>query len=63
MDYLGNIKMIVYFNEQYFDQNSFGQSAVQRRSRFEQKQVDQTKPSWLYGKVLTNYLEDEVYYI
>ena len=36
---------------------------MNRRSRFEQKQVDQAKPSWLYGKVLTNYLEDEVNYI
>ena len=58
-DYLGNMRAIVYFTEEVFNQNQYGDASVQKRSKFIARQMDQTKPSWLDGTLQTNMLADE----
>ena len=54
MNYLGNIKLVVFSTEQEFDQETYGVGAIAARSRFWTRQIDQTKPTWLDGRILTN---------
>jgi len=54
VEYLGNMKLVVYMGEQVFNQQEYGSAAIETRSRFLSKQVDNTKPSWLDGRTISN---------
>ena len=58
IDYLGNMRMVVYTDEQLFQLNDFS-VGYSKKSRFFTAQVDQTKPTWFDGRFLKNYIEDE----
>ena len=57
-EYLGNIKMFFLTEEYVFNQDKFDDEAVVKRTRQFYKQVDNLKPNWLSGDMLTNVLED-----
>ena len=40
MDYLGNFKFVIYMSEEAFDQETYGEGAIQKRSRFWTRQID-----------------------
>lgn len=63
MKYLGNLKMVIYTTEQEFNQEGYGDETIVTRSRFWTRQIDQTKPTWLDGRMLFNQLEDEIAYL
>ena len=43
-----------------FNQQKFGEDTITQRTRIFSKQVDQTRPNWLSGRIKTNLLEDDV---
>ena len=61
MDYLGNMQMVVYTDEEAFRLKDFEQE-IERRSRFFTKQVDNSKPVWFDGTYTLNLVEDETSY-
>ena len=59
INYLGNMRSVVYFSDAAFKQNQYGAASVKRTSKFFTQQTDNFKPSWLFGQVVTNLLIDE----
>jgi len=49
MDYLGNIRAYIYMTEQTFALNEYGESTINKRSRFYQQQLENTAPTFLPG--------------
>ena len=54
MDYLGNIRMIFLVTEQAFNPQEYGEDAILTRSKIYTKQIDNTKPQWIDGRLIMN---------
>ena len=62
--YLGNMSMVFLSTTQVFNQQNFEEGTiVEARSRIFHRQIDQTKPTWLDGKLTVSQLEDEIEYL
>ena len=62
VDYLGNMQIIYYIDEEFFQLQDY-ENSIERRSRFFMKQVDNMKPTWFDGRYRKNYVEDEISYL
>ena len=63
MDYLGNMRMVVFTDEETFHLTDYGSAAIEKRSRFFTAQVDNAKPTWFDGRYRSNRVDDEIDYI
>lgn len=61
--YLGELDLILYYNQEFFAQTEFGDASIERVSVLENFQLDQFRPNWLQSVVSRNLLADETAYI
>ena len=59
-DYLGNMQLVIYMSDFYFDQEKYEEEAVGRTSQFYFLQTDQNVPSYVEAYITENSIEDEV---
>ena len=49
MDYVGNMRAMVYITEQVINLREYGEKSVQTRSRFYTQQMENSSPTYLGG--------------
>ena len=62
MDYLGNLQIVYFTDEEAFRLMDV-YNVVEKRSRFFTNQVDSARPSWFDGRYRMNEIEDQVSYL
>ena len=50
-DYLGPLDVVLYYNDEDFDQQEFGDKSILRQSRIMRTQISQEFPVWTNYKV------------
>ena len=56
MKYLGPLNFLIYFNDEEFDQQGFGDESIYRSSKMMHYQFNEDTPVWLNYQLQTNML-------
>ena len=62
MDYLGNMRLVVLSDEEFFQIQDWD-AGYGKRSRFFTRQIDNAAPSFIDGRYRKNFIEDETSYL
>jgi len=56
IEYLGPMNMLVYFNQETFKQEEYGEARISRTSTIRNIQVDEYRPNYVYARIWKNQL-------
>mmetsp|Transcript_33065 Transcript_33065/g.40951 ORF Transcript_33065/g.40951 Transcript_33065/m.40951 type:complete len:129 (-) Transcript_33065:1180-1566(-) len=58
--HLGPMNMLIYYNNESFKQDEFGEMRITRQSTIRSIQVDEYRANFIFGKIWKNKLQDEI---